>query len=76
MSMLEIYNETIRDLLDSNNGAAGSSSFGAGVGKLEVRQTSEGNVVPGLTEAMVRDCVPCTMLFHMRPYHRQNNRRR
>jgi kinesin family protein C2/C3 len=42
-SMLEIYNETILDLLD-----------GSGMkDKLDVRQTPEGNVVPVLTEIIV-----------------------
>lgn len=44
-SMLEIYNETIRDLLDSNPAKE----------KLDVRQTPEGNVVPGLTEVVVSE---------------------
>ena len=43
-SMLEIYNETIRDLL-----IPGGSGPGSGQNKLEVRQTSEGNIVTGLT---------------------------
>lgn len=43
-SMLEIYNETIRDLLTSGGG---------GDSKLDVRQTPEGNVVPGLVESKV-----------------------
>lgn len=43
-SMLEIYNETIRDLLTSGGG---------GDNKLDVRQTPEGNVVPGLVESKV-----------------------
>lgn len=43
LSMLEIYNETIRDLLDSNKAKE----------KLEIRQTPEGNQVPGLTEVTV-----------------------
>jgi kinesin family protein C2/C3 len=46
-SMLEIYNESIRDLLDKNNKGSGDRD------KLEVRQTPEGNVVPGLTEVAV-----------------------
>jgi hypothetical protein len=43
--MLEIYNETILDLLCSNPG---------GSGKLDVRQTAEGNQVVGLSEIPVR----------------------
>ena len=39
--MLEIYNETIRDLLNINNN------------KLDVRQAVDGNNVPGLTEIKV-----------------------
>jgi hypothetical protein len=42
-SSLEIYNESIRDLLD-NSGTKD---------KLDVRQTPEGNSVPGLTEIPV-----------------------
>lgn len=47
LSMLEIYNETILDLLCSNPG---------GSGKLDVRQTAEGNQVVGLSEIPV--CPP------------------
>ena len=43
LSMLEIYNETIRDLLD-NSGTKD---------KLEVRQLPDGVGVPGLTEVTV-----------------------
>ncbi len=43
-SMLEIYNETIRDLLVASN---------ANGVKLDVRQTPEGNSVPGLAEVQV-----------------------
>ena len=43
-STLEIYNETIRDLLDAT----------ADKEKLDVRQTPQGNCVPGLTEVQVR----------------------
>lgn len=43
LSMLEIYNETIRDLLDSS----GSKE------KLDVRQTPEGNQVIGLTDVTI-----------------------
>lgn len=42
-SMLEIYNESIRDLLNCSNDKD----------KLDVRQTPEGNVVSGLTELIV-----------------------
>jgi kinesin family protein C2/C3 len=42
-STLEIYNETIRDLLES----------GTDREKLDVRQTPQGNSVPGLTEIQV-----------------------
>jgi Kinesin motor domain len=48
-SMLEIYNESINDLLDST-----PTSFGKEREKLDIRQTPEGNVVPGLTEVTVR----------------------
>eukprot|EP00607_Mallomonas_marina_P009445 CAMPEP_0182420570 /NCGR_PEP_ID=MMETSP1167-20130531/5475_1 /TAXON_ID=2988 /ORGANISM="Mallomonas Sp, Strain CCMP3275" /LENGTH=648 /DNA_ID=CAMNT_0024596713 /DNA_START=41 /DNA_END=1987 /DNA_ORIENTATION=- len=44
-SMLEIYNENIRDLLDSTENAQKE--------RLDIRQTAEGNVVPGLTEVQV-----------------------
>ena len=44
-SMLEIYNETIRDLLDSSKDRDKD--------KLDVRQTTDGNVVPGLIEVQV-----------------------
>lgn len=43
LSMLEIYNETILDLLDSNPNKE----------KLDVRQTPDGNTVPGLTEVSI-----------------------
>jgi kinesin family member C2/C3 len=42
-SMLEIYNETILDLLDSNPNKE----------KLDVRQTPDGNIVPGLTDVAI-----------------------
>jgi kinesin family protein C2/C3 len=45
LSMLEIYNETIRDLLDS--------SKATNKDKLDIRQTPEGNVVQGLTEIAI-----------------------
>jgi hypothetical protein len=44
-SMLEIYNETILDLLDSKRDKD----------KLDIRQTGEGNVVVGLTEVIVKN---------------------
>lgn len=48
-SMLEIYNETIRDLLDS-------STIGKDKDKLDIRQTAEGvNIVQGLIEEDVDD---------------------
>jgi hypothetical protein len=42
-STLEIYNESIRDLLDSSGNKD----------KLDVRQGPEGNIVVGLTEVEV-----------------------
>jgi kinesin family protein C2/C3 len=45
LSMLEIYNETIRDLLDS--------SKATNKDKLDIRQTPEGNMVQGLTEIVI-----------------------
>lgn len=45
LSILEIYNETIRDLLDDSQKNNND--------KLEIRQTPEGNQVPGLTEILV-----------------------
>ena len=46
LSMLEIYNETIRDLLDA--GGAGKKPAG-----LDIRQTAEGNTVVGLSEIQI-----------------------
>lgn len=46
LSILEIYNESIHDLLNNSN--AGKEKE-----KLDIRQTAEGNVVPGLTEVPV-----------------------
>lgn len=43
LSMLEIYNETILDLLDSNPNKD----------KLDIRQTPEGNSVPGLIDIVI-----------------------
>ena len=45
--MLEIYNETIRDLLISSDKMKKCDK------PLDVRQTTDGNVVPGLTEEIV-----------------------
>jgi hypothetical protein len=56
-SMLEIYNESIFDLLltDSNGSASNTNNNnGREREKLDIRQTNEGNIVPGLTEHMVR----------------------
>ena len=70
VSMLEVYNETLRDLLhlnnnNNNNSSSSSSSNSGSMGKgpvaakdknvtgLDIRQTNEGNVVPGLTEVQV-----------------------
>ena len=47
LSMLEIYNETILDLLPLNASAKEKE-------KLDIRQTADGNVVVGLTETTVR----------------------
>ena len=49
-SMLEIYNETIRDLLVEPVTTSGKA---VEVVKLDIRQTSTGNVVAGLTEVEV-----------------------
>jgi kinesin family protein C2/C3 len=51
-SMLEIYNETILDLLDDN----------VNKDKLDVRQTPEGNVVSGLTE---KEITNSTQVFEL-----------
>ena len=69
VSMLEVYNETLRDLLhlnnnnnnSNNNSSNNSGSMGKGpvaakdknITGLDIRQTNEGNVVPGLTEVQV-----------------------
>jgi len=58
LSMLEIYNEAILDLLSNGNSSSSSSSGKDGKDgreKLEVRQTPEGNHVVGLTEIQVSD---------------------
>ena len=61
LSILEIYNEAILDLLSNGNSSTSSSSGNSGKDgkdgreKLEVRQTSEGNHVVGLTEIQVSD---------------------
>uniref|UniRef100_A0A7S2BUC2 Kinesin-like protein n=1 Tax=Florenciella parvula TaxID=236787 RepID=A0A7S2BUC2_9STRA len=52
LSYLEIYNETVRDLLDDTPRGRGGPG-GAEEKKLDVRQTADGNVVPGLTEVPV-----------------------
>lgn len=64
LSMLEIYNETIHDLLNNNNGAKMEKE------KLDVRQTPEGNQVVGLTD------VPITNMEQVKELMRQgqNNR--
>jgi kinesin family protein 4/21/27 len=46
LSMLEIYNETILDLLCLNSASSAKD-------KLDVRQTPEGNQVVGLSEILV-----------------------
>lgn len=48
LSILEIYNESIHDLLNNNPGKDKE--------KLDIRQTPDGNVVAGLTEVPVRFC--------------------
>lgn len=60
LSMLEIYNETIRDLLDSSNSKDKE--------KLEIRQTPEGNQVPGLTEVAVSKCNYSIFLYKVTSY--------
>ena len=50
VSLLEVYNEDIRDLL-----VAGGSTE-----KLEIRQGDQGNYVPGLTVMAVQDIQVCT----------------
>ena len=70
LSMLEIYNEAILDLLSNGNNSSGSSGSSSSSGKdgkdgrekLEVRQTPEGNHVVGLTEIQVRDATVGTIL--------------
>ena len=69
LSMLEIYNEAILDLLSNGNSSSSSSSGKDGKDgreKLEVRQTPEGNHVVGLTEIQVRDdsIVGTTLFCH------------
>jgi kinesin family protein C2/C3 len=61
LSMLEIYNETIRDLLDSSNPKDREKK------QLEIRQTPEGNIVPGLTEVLVSPSV-CLSVFVCLPH--------
>lgn len=63
-SMLEIYNESIRDLLDSSSASASSKGFNpGGKDKLDIRQTAEGNVVPGLTAVQVTSAAQVAELF-------------
>ena len=50
LSMLEIYNESILDLLNSSSASSKDKDKG-----LDVRQGPEGNVVPGLIEVAVAD---------------------
>eukprot|EP01039_Chlorochromonas_danica_P008825 gene8825-9728_t len=57
LSMLEIYNETIRDLLDT--GKSGVKD------KLEIRQTPEGNTVPGLTEVTITNMEQVSQLMSL-----------
>ena len=52
-SMLEIYNESIRDLLVEPT-SIGGGKF-AELAKLDIRQTANGNVVAGLTEMDVSE---------------------
>ena len=54
-SMLEIYNETIRDLLITPEKKGSFDRDKDESNKLDIRQTPEGNVVPGLTEVLVTD---------------------
>ncbi|CAM9964001.1 unnamed protein product, partial [Discosporangium mesarthrocarpum] len=56
ISMMEIYNETVRDLLDPTLSSKGTKSPNAATSKgLEIRQTvSGGTNVPGLTETEVK----------------------
>ena len=61
LSMLEIYNEAILDLLSNGNNSSGKDGKD-GREKLEVRQTPEGNHVVGLTEIQVRDATIGTTL--------------
>ena len=54
-SMLEIYNETIRDLLVSSTSSGNNnSSNNNSSNKLDVRLSADGNNVPGLTEKQVQ----------------------
>lgn len=52
VSVIEIYNEMIRDLLGDNPSA-----------KLEVKQGKEGLYVPGLTEIQVKDVQELNEVF-------------
>ena len=58
LSMLEIYNETILDLLGSSNSGNSSAAGGSSLRekeKLEIRQTPDGNQVVGLSETTVSE---------------------
>ena len=61
-SMLEIYNETIRDLLVTPDKDKKFSEKEE-TNKLDIRQTPEGNVVPGLTEVQVTDPIAVVELM-------------
>ena len=52
LSYLEIYNESVHDLLVEKP-ASGGGSAGGGKKVLEVRQSAEGNIVPGLSAVPV-----------------------
>lgn len=58
LSILEIYNESIHDLLNNSNSGASKGEKE----KLDIRQTPEGNVVAGLTEVPV-SCLLCMCLL-------------
>ena len=61
LSMLEIYNETIRDLLvEAPPGAGAPGDRGA---RLDIRQTPQGTAVPGLTEQVVTTMAEVHALF-------------
>ncbi len=54
LSILEIYNESIHDLLNNNPGKDKE--------KLDIRQTPDGNVVAGLTEVPVRSIASSSLV--------------